>query len=137
MITLSDVDKRLCVSSGVYDYEYKHKVKRMLENAFENKRPSDIVYCIEHWKQLPGEDVELLENVLNLYDLLIEEGSSGSIRKMGRYIAEDAVPKVRDSKATASLIKRRLGRLKTKLHTKIKNNVADVKSAAQAYYQDC
>lgn len=71
------------------------------------------------------------ESVLELFDALYESGTTGQIVKMGNYICEEAVPKVRDAKETNTNLKRKLGRLKSKVTTKIDNNIEDALSTVK------
>ena len=50
-----------------------------------------------------------------LYDALVERGTISDIEKIGIFIAEEAMPKVRDATQTLQLIHRRLGRTKSKV----------------------
>ena len=71
------------------------------------------------------------ESVLELFDALYESGTTGQIIKMGNYICEEVVPKVRDAKETNTNLKRKLGRLKSKVTTKIDNNIEDALSTVK------
>ena len=71
------------------------------------------------------------ESVLELFDALYESGTTGQIVKMGNYICEEAVPKVRDAKETNTNLKRKLGRLKSKVTTRIDNNIEDALSTVK------
>lgn len=71
------------------------------------------------------------ESVLELFDALYESGTTGQIVKMGNYICEEVVPKVRDAKETNTNLKRKLGRLKSKVTTKIDNNIEDALSTVK------
>lgn len=68
------------------------------------------------------------ESVLNLFDKLYESNcTTGQLRKMGNYICEEATPKVRDAKTTNTNLRRKIGNLRSKVTTKVNNNIEDAK----------
>jgi len=83
---------RLIINKGrAYD------IKRFIESA--GKSTSEVSFT----------------TIMELFDALTDVGTVSDISKMGNYIAEDVVHKVRDAKNTESLIKRRMTRLQHKL----------------------
>lgn len=83
---------RLIINKGrAYD------IKRFIESA--GKSTSEVSFT----------------TIMELFDALTDVGTISDISKMGHYIAEDVIHKVRDAKSTESLIKRRMTRLQHKL----------------------
>lgn len=74
------------------------------------------------------------ESVLQLFDALYECESSttGQLNKMCNYICEEAAPKIRDAKDTNINLRRKLGRLRSKVTTKIDNNIEDAMATVNA-----
>lgn len=101
-----------------------------MQNAsvtLKSKYPKDIMRSIEliSRKSNPIQ----FESVLELFDALYETGTTGQLIKMGNYICEEVAPRVRDAKETNTNLKRKLGRLKSKVTTKIDNNINDALTA--------
>lgn len=89
----------------------------LIETAYDyskNGRNNDIYKFIENCT-CSNEDIQF-DVYMSLFDKIIESRNENYIIKTGEYILENVVPKVRDSKQTQVLIKRRLGRLKGKLN---------------------
>lgn len=85
---------------------------------------------IENWSSLDKNSNVAFTKVMEVFDLVCENGTISEINTMTNYIIENVVPKVRDGAQTAELIKRKIGRFKTKVSTKINNKIDDIKNAA-------
>lgn len=110
-VLISDITKRLQSLS---------KINSASNGVFAEKAPINIntkrVYDLKRYIENAGiSNTEVLvSSILELFDTLIENGTTSDIRKMGDYIAENIIHKSRDAKHTESLIRRRLTRLQHK-----------------------
>lgn len=129
LITVVDVRKRLnsipkSITEGLNaNRTYETGARAVITN----RRASDIKRFIENSTSLNC-DIPM-HSVLDLYDALIEVGNLSDIKKMGNYIAENTVTKVRDAKATLALLRGRLTRLQNKINKGIKKAQVNVATA--------
>lgn len=84
--------------------------------------------AITNWQDLDENSNIAFSKAMDVLDVVYEEGTVSQLSQVCKLL-EDAVPKVRDAAATQTLIKRKLGRTKTKISTKINNNIEDMKDA--------
>ena len=89
-------DNRVFSENSNIDIKRVHDVKRYIESSGVSNKVTSI------------------STILDLFDTLTENGTISDILKMGEYIAENIVHKVRDAKHTETLIRRRLTRLQHK-----------------------
>lgn len=126
-LNIHDIHKRLRgikANNSPYNNSF---IQENVNISIKNGIPKDIMKSIEYCckKSNPF----MFESVLTLFDALYEcDGTVGQINKMSAYICEEAVPKVRNAKETNSNLRRKLGRMKSKIATKIDNNINDAKS---------
>ena len=80
----------------------------------KNKRPEDIKRFLE--ETISGNHSIDPSQILELYQLYTEKANASNIRKIGLFIANEAIGKIRDAKHTQSLIKRRLTTAQRKLN---------------------
>ena len=125
-MTISDIHKRL---RGLKEHAIQENSTIVcMENAahsIKNGSPKDIMRSIEMISH--RSNPILFESVLDLFDKLYECGTTGQLVKMCTYICEEAAPKVRNAKDTNTNLKRKLGRLKSKVTTRIDNNISNAK----------
>ncbi len=73
-------------------------------------------------------------NIMEMYDAVVSRGSNNDIERIGNIIIESSLPKVRDAKQTQTLLRRRLGRTKTKLNagSYITKSIGEIINAQQS-----
>ena len=126
MINIHDIHKRLKAINRATSPRQDFANEAYAETtriALENSIPRDLMKTIETVTR--NTNPLVLESVLDLFDALYEHGTTGQMVKMANYICEEAVPKVRDAKETNTNLKRKLGRLKSKISTKVSGNIED------------
>lgn len=129
MINIHDIHKRLKAINRATSPRQDFVNEAYAETtriALENSIPRDLMKTIETVTR--NTNPLVLESVLDLFDALYEHGTTGQLVKMANYICEEAVPKVRDAKETNTNLKRKLGRLKSKLTTKVSGNIEDAQA---------
>lgn len=113
LITITDVRRRI---RGLREQETTLSNAIFIESAnmlSQSGRSNDIKRLIE---SMTSSNVVIPFRVyMKLYDALMEKGNVSEIKKIGTFIAEEAMPKVRDAHQTLQLIHRRLGRTKSKV----------------------
>ena len=125
MLTIHDIHKRLRGLSA-NKYNYSSICEENAAISIKNGIPKDIMKSIENTCR--NSNPIQFESVLNLFDALYEHGTTGQMIKMANYICEEAAPKVRDAKSTNTNLRHKLGRIKSKLTTKIANNIEDAQN---------
>ena len=122
-ITIADVHVRL---RGLHNVDPLTNSRILIESAqtvINGKRVKDIKRFIESSVKTNNEIPFYI--YAELFETVIKYGTATEICNIGNYIAENAVPKVRDSKATNTLIKGRLTRLQHKLSSPIIDSISD------------
>ena len=120
-ITIHDVHKRLRGLKNFNSTDTNYLIKENVDICIQNGVPKDIMKSIEYCCK--KSNPLMFESVLSLFDRLYECGGTiGQINKIGNYICEEAIPKVRNAKETNTNLRHKLGRMKSKLTTKITNN---------------
>ena len=100
------------------------EVRSRLRNL-QNLPSSDLIITesfntVAHAKRLLETSANLsISSCLDLFEVIVEKDSVSDIRKMGHYIAENNITKVRNSAQTNTLLRHRLGRIKSKLNPKL------------------
>lgn len=125
-VTITDLTKRIRSLQSVNESStesYEQNARSIAENGTVN----DIKRCIESGVR-SNQNVSI-NTYLELFDALVEKGNVSSINKYGRFIATEAVSKVRDAKQTQVLLNRRLGRIKSKISKKINNSIDELQDA--------
>lgn len=107
-ITMSDIHKRV---------KYLKLVELSDNRIFyfneSSSNPLEIKRIIESAVK-SNSDISI-NTYISLFDSLCESNASESdIEKIGSFIAEEAIPKIRNAKQTLTLLKRRLGRINSK-----------------------
>lgn len=127
VITIHDIHKRLrgINQRNTDQYMLEHCAKHV-DIALENAIPKDLMKSIE--TIVRHSNPVMFESALQLFDALYEHGTTSQMVKMCNYICEEAVPRVRDAKETNTNLKRKIGRTKSKIATKISNNIADAQN---------
>lgn len=122
-ITIADINERL---RGLRNINPSSNSRILIESAqsiINNKRVRDIKRFIESSVRM---DTEVPFYVYaELFDMIAMYGTCTEICNIGNYIAENVIPKVRDSKATNSLLKGRLTRLQHKLNSPVMDSISD------------
>lgn len=114
-VTISDIHQRLQGLQSVSSAS-AGRTFYIESSNLKTTRTQDIKRIIENAVN-SNQDVPFY-TYLELFDTLASRNSPSDIEKMGTYIAENAVPKIRDAKQTQILLKRRLARIKGKLNNK-------------------
>ena len=129
MITIRDIHKRLKLlpESADVGKNYFSYLERA-ETAINSGDPQKIMKMIESGINDTTNSI-LLDTMLDLYDALYEYGNEANVRQYGHMIAEDYVAKTRDAKDAQTNLKRKLGRIKSAISTKVTNNVEDISTA--------
>ncbi len=125
-VTITDLTKRIRSLQSVNESSTE-SYEQNAHNIVENGTVNDIKRCIESGVR-SNQNVSI-NTYLELFDALIEKGNVSSINKYGRFIATEAVSKVRDAKQTQVLLNRRLGRIKSKITKKINNKLDELQDA--------
>lgn len=135
LITITDVRKRIrCIR----EQETTLSNAIFIESAnvlSQSGRSNDIKRLIE---SMTSSNVSIpFRTYMKLYDALVEKGNISEIKKIGTFIAEETMPKVRDASQTLQLIHRRLGRTKSKVNNtsyihKAQNELQDSLAKASA-----
>lgn len=122
-ITIADVNVRL---RGLRNINPSSNSRILIESAqsiINGKRVKDIKRFIESSIRM---DTEVPFYIYTeLFDMVAMNGTYAEICNIGNYIAENAIPKVRDSRATNTLLKGRLTRLQHKLNSPIMDSISD------------
>lgn len=123
-ITIADIRVRL---KGLQNSTESNKNRLFIESAqsiINSNRVSDIKRFIESCaisnNQLP------FFVYCELFDSICKNGTIGDICNIGNYIAENVIPKSRDSKSTNSLLKRRLTVLQHKLQSPVNKSLENI-----------
>lgn len=114
MITITDIRRRI---RGLREQETTLSNAIFIESAntlSKSGRSNDIKRLIE--SMTSSNAIIPFRTYMKLYDALMEKGNVSEIKKIGTFIAEEAMPKVRDAHQTLQLIHRRLGRTKSKVN---------------------
>ena len=109
------------------DFSEQARYEKLAENAIESGFPSRIKTIIEYG--IINNDRLSLDTMCRLFDALSECETDSVIRKYGNMILKEYVSRVRDAKETQTYLKRKLGRAKSKMTTKVQNNFDDIKNA--------
>jgi hypothetical protein len=125
-VTIHDVNKRLRSTKNKGSIGYLTEFRASNEITIKNKIPGDIIRSIE---SAGRHNPVVFESVLNLFDALYECGTTSQLNSMANYICEEVVSKVRDAKETNTNLRRKLGRAKSKVTSKIDNNISDALGA--------
>lgn len=96
----------------------------------ENYSKNLVATVIKEWGHLSTDTNSSFVLVMELFDRISKDAPISDIKYFSNIIESQIIPKVRDASATHTLIKRKLGRAKTKIVTKINNNIEDMKNAA-------
>lgn len=134
MINITDVRARinaLTEKSSPITIDISNQYNRIIESN-DNIRLEDINNCVRNWQNLNVDRNNAINMLLELFFHICDSNciSEQSLDRICKSICEDAIPKVRDAAQTQYLIKRRLGRTKSKIQTKINSNLNDMKDAA-------
>ena len=129
-LNIHDIHKRLRgLKHSNLPIGNNYMIQENVKISIANNIPKDIMKSIEYCckKSNPF----MFESVLNLFDALYEceNGTISQLNKMGAYICEEGAPKVRDSKETNTNLRRKLGRIKSKLTTKVNHAFEDAQKA--------
>ena len=133
MITIRDIHKRLKLlpESADVGKNYFSYLERA-ETAINSGNPTKIMKMIESGINDTTNSI-LLDTMLNLYDALyLNGGNAANIRHYGHLIAEDYVARTRDAKEAQTYLKRKLGRIKSSISTKVGNDVQSVQDAIKS-----
>lgn len=108
---------------------------KSLSELAANGRIQDIERAIKNTTEY-GMNIPFY-SIMEMYDAVVSRGSSNDIERIGNIIIENSLPKVRDAKQTQTLLRRRLGRTKTKLNassyiTKSIENLINTSNSAQS-----
>lgn len=122
MITMTDIRTRLSGLKTVRSSS-NNSINESMRVACESNRLEDIKRYIREYSNYA--DQVPFYSFLKLFEAVIEKGNCSDINTMGLHITENVVPKVRDAKATNSLLKGRLTRMMHKASNPIKNAIQD------------
>ena len=122
-ITIADIHVRLRGLQNVNPLNNSRILIESAQNLISGKRVKDIKRFIESTIRTDNEIPFYIYT--ELFETVIKHGTATEICNIGNYIAENAVPRVRDSKATNSLLKGRLTRLQHKLSSPVIDSISD------------
>lgn len=121
-VTISDIHKRLQGLQSVCSAN-ESRTFYVESSSLKTTRVQDIKRLIEKAAN-SNQDVPF-RIYMELFDELSKKASASDIEKMGTFIAENTIQKVRDTKQTQILLKRRLGRINGKLNNRSINDYKD------------
>ena len=128
--TIADIRKRLQGITSISESRVLNNSNTFIKGAIsvaENGRAQDVKRVIEEGAR-SKHDIPFTIYT-SLFEALIERGTVSDVEKMGTFITEELVHKVRDAKAMQTVIKSRMTRAKSKLKSsepeKIQNAVID------------
>ena len=129
MITMKDIHKRLKLlpESAEVGKNYNSYLERA-KAAIQSENPIKIMKMIESGIGDTTNSI-LLDTMLELYDALYEYGNEANVGYYGILIAEDYIAKTRDAKEAQTNLKRKIGRIKTAVSTKVNGNIEDISDA--------
>ena len=123
IITITDINTRLCGLRHSSNTTNINSINESMRVALESNRVDDIKRYIREYSNYANQIP--FYSFVKLFESLEERGSCGDINSMAIYIAENVVPKVRDAKATNSLLKGRLTRMMHKISNPVKDAFKD------------
>ena len=132
MITMTDIRTRLSGLKTVRSNS-NNSINESMRVACESNRLEDIKRYIREYSNYA--DQVPFYSFLKLFEAVIEKGNCSDINTMGLHITENVVPKVRDAKATNSLLKGRLTRMMHKASNPIKNAIQDAINNVNILYR--
>ena len=143
-ISISDIHKRI---KGLKEEKTNYTNPGLLESGarsiINNENAKDAKAFIEN--ATTSGKLMSLSTYLDLYEVIVEHGTISEVETVGNYILNEVVHKVRDAKATNTLLKRRLGRSKSKITNNkalenmmnaTKSNLSFKQEAAIALYEN-
>lgn len=110
-----------------FNGEFNFHSQALYERALSMKSIKLSLEAIDKWYMLGENEQICLENVLNLFECITENGTETDIRTAEIRINEVVIPKIRDAKAARDSIKRRLSRFKSRITTKINKKLDTIK----------
>lgn len=115
-IFITDVNKRFRSLSRID--QTAQKPKRFNEgsnvlSSIRNKQVYDVKRLIESYGKQQNQEIPFMV-VMELFDSICKKGTASEISKMGSYICEEIMPKVRDAKAMQTNLRYKLTRLRHK-----------------------
>lgn len=130
IIQMKDIRARMHnLSSKTVNEQSNIDAQILIERAKRTKSKSIVEGVLHNWRAIDANDgIALKESVL-LFEEISEYCNESFMKSMCNIICEEAIPRVRDGAQTQAYIKQKLGRFKTKVSTKINNNVEDMKNA--------
>lgn len=126
IITISDVNARLRGLKETSDSN-TNAVNESMRHVLDSNRVDDIKRHIHEFSKCANQVP--FYSFIKLFESVTEKGTCGDIISIGNFIAENVIPKVRDAKATNSLLKGRLTRMMRKISNPIKNAFEDAISS--------
>ena len=121
-LDIRDIQKRV---RSLSESAPRYRPVPIIYESAKNDNVRDCLYMIENWNTALPKDGAEIERLLDLFETVCDYGHEGQIIKAATTISEDAIPKIRDGKQTKTYIKRKLGHLKSKVSTRMQNNVSD------------
>lgn len=119
-------------SNNIYGINIKSSYNKLMSEKTTNTNLKQVMdICLENWSLLGGNSNESFEMIIEAFDRFCDSNyaTSSLITNYSNIISEAVVPKVRDGKQAQSYIKRKLGQLKVKISTNIKNNIEKASNA--------
>ena len=135
-LTISDIHKRI---KGLKEDKTNYTNPGLLENGarsiINTGNAKEAKAFIEN--ATTSGKLMSLSTYLDLYEVIVENGTLSEIETAGNYILNEVVHKVRDAKATNTLLKRRLGRAKGKIaKNKALENMANATKSNLSFKQE-
>lgn len=132
-IFITDVNKRFRSLSRIN--QTAQKPKRFNEesnmlSSIQNKRVYDVKRLIESYGKQQNQEISFMV-VMELFDSVCKKGTASEISKMGSYICEEIMPKVRDAKAMQTNLRYKLTRLRHKNQMATTPNSTETSPAIQ------
>ena len=135
-ISITDIRNRLRSRlEGEENLEYRDRYERLAERTIDSGYPSQLITVMEYG--IIDNDRLSLNTMCELFDALYERDDStpSQIIKYGKILLKEYVDRVRDAKETNTYLKRKLGRVKSKLTTRVQNNFDNIKDAFNSMLQ--
>lgn len=128
-LSISDVKSRLShIPTGQPSGTKANSFDEQATKAIDSGVAQRIVFVIENGVMDPTRSMRE-STMYNLLEALVEYGSESEADKYANRIMKEYVSRTRNAKETQTYLKQKLGRAKSKMFTKPKDNLDDIKNA--------
>lgn len=120
-VTMSMITNRASTLLECYN---SPKYNSMLDNVLTKYNYNSAKTLLENWRHISTDPLEAVNSCLAVFEVCTEyETNPSHIIELGRIISEGVVKKVRNGIQLNAYLKNKIGRFKTKLHTKFDTRI--------------